>query len=232
MAVSLSFDQGQLASNMNGVIVPLRQDLRLIADLVRREARVLDVGCGDGALLGHLTETKAVDGRGIELSRDGVKECLSQGLSVVQGDAEKDLHLYPDGSFDYVILSQTIQAMRRPDQIINEMLRIGRFGIVSFVNYAHWRARWRLVRGRMPRGSAKAEPWYSSPNIRPCTLEDFESLAAKLGLEVEHRICLASNGKVSRLAGGRWFDNLLSAQALFMLSRKVPTSGLERPASQ
>jgi methionine biosynthesis protein MetW len=230
MATSLSLDREQPGQVVNSVARPLRQDLRLIADLVRSKARVLDVGCGDGALLGYLAETKAVDGRGIELSRDGVKECLSRGLSVVQGDAEKDLHLYPDASFDYVILSQTIQAMRRPDQIIDEMLRIGRFGIVSFVNYAHWRARWRLVRGRMPRGSAKAEPWYASPNIRPCTLEDFEQLAAKLGLEVERRICLASNGQVSRLAGGLWFDNLLSAQALFMLSRKASTSGLEQPA--
>lgn len=222
MATSISLDPEAVASSTSGAVAPLRQDLRLIADLVQREARVLDIGCGDGALLGHLTETKAVDGRGIELSRQGVKDCLSRGLSVVQGDAEKDLHLYPDGSFDYVILSQTIQAMHRPDHIIDEMLRIGRFGIVSFVNYAHWRARWRLVRGRMPRGSAKAEPWYSTPNIRPCTLEDFEALAAKLGLEVEHRICLASNGQVSRTAGGLWFDNLLSAQALFMLSRKAP----------
>ncbi len=223
MATSISLDPETPPSDKNGVMAPLRQDLRLIADLVRREARVLDIGCGDGALLGHLAETKAVDGRGIELSRQGVKDCLSRGLSVVQGDAEKDLHLYPDDSFDYVILSQTIQAMHRPDHIIDEMLRIGRFGIVSFVNYAHWRARWRLVRGRMPRGSAKAEPWYSTPNIRPCTLDDFEALAAKLGLEVEHRICLASNGQVSRKAGGLWFDNLLSAQALFMLSRKVST---------
>ena len=227
MATSLSLDRGRHASGVNGAARNLRKDLRLIADLVKSEARVLDIGCGDGALLGHLAKTKAVKGRGIELSRDGVKDCLSRGLSVVQGDAEKDLHLYPDGSFDYVILSQTLQAMRRPDQIINEMMRIGRFGIVSFVNYAHWRARWRLVRGRMPRGSAKAEPWYSSPNIRPCTLEDFESLAAKLGLEVEQRICLASNGRMSRLAGGRWFDNLLSAQALFMLSRKASISARE-----
>lgn len=199
----------------------LRQDLRLIADLVSPEARVLDIGCGDGALLGHLTQIKSADGRGIELSEAGVKDCLSRGLSVVQGDAEKDLHLYPDGSFDYVILSQAIQAMHRPDDVVNEMLRIGRFGIVSFTNYAHWRARWHLLRGRMPRTATTTEPWYASPNIRPCTLEDFELLCAELGVVVERRICLTRHGQVSRLASRKWFDNVLSEQALFVLSRSA-----------
>ncbi len=207
--------------------LPLRQDLQLIADLVSARARVLDIGCGDGALLGYLTETKAADARGIELSQAGVKDCLSRGLSVVQGDAEKDLHLYPDSSFDYIILSQTIQAMHQPHDVLNEMLRIGRFGIVSFTNYAHWRARWHLLRGRMPRTSAAAEPWYASPNIRPCTLEDFELLCAELGVIVERRICLTRHGQVSRLASRKWFDNVLSEQVLFVLSRS-PDAGPTR----
>lgn len=198
---------------------PLRKDLRLIADLVSAKARVLDIGCGDGALLGYLTETKSADARGIELSQAGVKDCLMRGLSVVQGDAEKDLHLYPDSSFDYIILSQTIQAMHQPHDVLNEMLRIGRFGIVSFTNYAHWRARWHLLRGRMPRTATTAEPWYASPNIRPCTLEDFELLCAELGVIVERRICLTRHGQVSRLASRKWFDNVLSEQVLFVLSR-------------
>ena len=150
-----------------------------------------------------------------------MKDCLGRGLAVVQGDAETDLHLYPDGSFDYVILSQTIQAMRRPDEVLSEMLRIGRFGIVSFTNYAHWRARWQLVWGRMPRAGAGSDPWYASPNIRPCTLEDFEKLCVELGVNVEQRICLTRFGRVSRLASRKWFDNLLSEQALFVLSRKA-----------
>lgn len=198
---------------------PLRRDLRLIADLVSAKARVLDVGCDDGALLAFLADAKQADARGIELSQEGVQDCVSRGLAVVQGDAEKDLHLYPDGSFDYVILSQTIQAMRQPHDVLNEMLRVGRFGIVSFTNYAHWRARWHLLRGRMPRASGSAEPWYTSPNIRPCTLEDFEHLCAELGVVIERRICLARHDRVSRLASRKWFDNLLSEQALFVLSR-------------
>lgn len=220
MATSIPFDRSEVLAPAATDDLPLRQDLRLIADLVSSKARVLDIGCGDGALLGHLTQTKSADARGIELSQTGVKDCLMRGLSVVQGDAEKDLHLYPDGSFDYVILSQTLQAMHRPDDVIGEMLRIGRFGIVSFTNYAHWRARWHLLRGRMPRTSATSEPWYASPNIRPCTLEDFELLCAELGVVVERRICLTHRGRVSRLASRKWFDNVLSEQALFVLSRR------------
>jgi methionine biosynthesis protein MetW len=181
---------------------------------------VLDVGCADGALLGYLARTKGVDARGIELSPAGVHECVSQGLAVVQGDGDTDLAIYPDDSFDYVILSQTIQAMRQPRLVLENMLRIGRFGIVSFTNYAYWRARGYLLRrGRMPMARCLPDPWYSTANIHPCTLEDFEHLCAGLGLVIERRICLARHGQVSRLASRKWFDNLLSEQALFVLSR-------------
>ncbi len=216
---SVTLDRHQAADQASIKKAPLRQDLRLIADLVTVKARVLDVGCDDGALLAYLARTKQVDARGIELSQSGVQDCVSQGLAVVQGNAEKDLHLYPDGSFDYVILSQTIQAMHQPRDVLNAMLRIGRHGIVSFTNYAHWRARWHLLRGRMPSAIGSAEPWYTTPNIRPCTLEDFEHLCEGLGFVIEHRICLARHGLVSRLASRKWFDNLLSEQVLFVLSR-------------
>jgi methionine biosynthesis protein MetW len=198
----------------------LRQDLRLIAALIEPHTRVLDVGCADGALLAYLARTKDVDARGIELSQTGVHECVSQGLAVVQGDGDTDLAIYPDSSFDYVILSQTIQAMRQPHLVLENMLRIGRFGIVTFTNYAHWRARWYLMRkGRMPMARCLPEPWYRTANIHPCTLEDFEHLCAELGLRIEQRSCLAADGAPSRLASTRWLDNLLSEQALFVLSR-------------
>jgi methionine biosynthesis protein MetW len=201
----------------------LRQDLRLIAELIESHTRVLDVGCADGALLAYLARTKQVDARGIELSQTGVHDCVSQGLAVVQGDGDTDLAIYPDGSFDYVILSQTIQAMRHPRQVLENMLRIGRYGIVSFTNYAHWRARWYLLRhGRMPMARCLPEPWHSTANIHPCTLEDFERLCAELGLRIEQRSCLAADGRPSRLASSRWLDNLLSEQALFVLSRPAP----------
>ena len=208
------------AGPLNG----LRQDLRLIADLIEPHTRVLDVGCADGALLAYLARSKQVDARGIELSQTGVHDCVSQGLAVVQGDGDTDLAIYPDGSFDYVILSQTIQAMRHPRQVLENMLRIGRYGIVSFTNYAHWRARWYLLRhGRMPMARCLPESWYGTANIHPCTLEDFERLCAELGLRIEQRSCLAADGRPSRLASSRWLDNLLSEQALFVLSRPEPS---------
>jgi methionine biosynthesis protein MetW len=200
----------------------LRQDLRLIADLVEPNTRVLDVGCDDGALLAFLARTKQVDARGIELSQAGVHDCVSRGLAVVQGDADTDLAIYPDNAFDYVILSQTIQAMRRPREVLGEMLRIGRYGIVSFTNYAYWRARWDLLaRGRMPTTRCLPEPWYATPNIHPCTLDDFELLCKELGVTIERRTCLAAGGR-RRYLGNGWLNNLLSEQALFVLHRPSP----------
>ncbi len=198
----------------------LRPDLRLIADLVEADTRVLDVGCSDGTLLAFLARTKQVDARGIELSQTGVHECVSRGLAVVQGDADTDLAIYPDASFDYVILSQTIQAMRHPRQVLANMLRIGRFGIVSFTNYAHWRARWHLMlRGRMPMARCLPEPWYATSNIHPCTLEDFERMGAELGQQIRARFCPAGSGAPSQLARNHLLSNLLSEQALFLLCR-------------
>lgn len=210
----------ELALARNG----LRRDLRLIADLVESNTRVLDVGCGDGALLAYLARTKGVDARGIELSHSGVHECVTQGLAVVQGDADTDLAIYPEDSFDYVILSQTIQAMRRPHEVLENMLRIGRYGIVSFTNYAHWRARLQLLLGgRMPIARCLPEPWYSTSSIHPCTLEDFERLCAELGLRIEQRMCLGVSGEPNRLFSHIWLDNLLSEQALFVLSQPEST---------
>ena len=211
------------SATLNG----LRPDLRLIADLVEANTRVLDVGCGDGALLAFLARTeKRVDARGIELSQAGVHECVSRGLAVIQGDADKDLADFPDAAFDYVILSQTIYEVdvRHPEQVLRNMLRIGRFGIVSFTNYAYWRARCQLLlRGRMPTARCQPEPWYATSNIHPCTLEDFERLCDALGLPIQHRMCLAASGEPNRLFGHIWLDNLLSEQALFLLSR--PAAG-------
>src|SRR6195952_714149 len=154
-----------------------RVDLVVVADMVERGAKVLDVGCGDGELLHLLSVSRNVDGRGIELSREGVNQCVAKGLAVIQGDADTDLADYPDDAFDYVILSQTLQATRRPRVVLEQMLRIGQHAIVSFPNFGHWRIRMQVMfRGQMPRTDNLPYLWYDSPNIHFCTIKDFREL--------------------------------------------------------
>ena len=155
---------------------PIRVDLQLIADMVDPASRALDVGCGDGALLAYLVNFKRVDARGMELSQTGVNACVANGLSVIQGDADADLRDYPDDAFDYVILSQTLQATREPREVLRQMLRVGKRAIVSFPNFAHWQVRLRLVfGGRMPETPSLPYKWYDTPNIHLCSIDDFRA---------------------------------------------------------
>lgn len=197
-----------------------RLDHLLIADMVERGARVLDVGCGDGALLRLLAEQRDVDGRGVELSQRGVNECVAKGLSVIQGDADADLIDYPDDGFDYVILSQTLQATRRPREALENMLRIGQRAIVSFPNFGYWRVRAQLaMRGRMPVTGNLSYKWHDTPNIHLCTIRDFVELVEELGARIERGVALDHTGAPIRVNAPWWVWNLLGEQAIFLLAR-------------
>jgi methionine biosynthesis protein MetW len=198
----------------------LRPELLRIADMVEASSRVLDVGCGDGALLEYLARSKNVDARGVELSQAGVNASVARGLSVIQGDADTDLAEYPARAFDFVILSQTIQATRQPKIVLGQLLRIGRFVIVSFPNFGFWKIRLRLaLSGRMPITGTLSHPWYETPNIHLCTIADFVAMAHELNARIERALAVDESGAVRALSTPGYWDNLTAEGAIFLLSR-------------
>lgn len=199
---------------------PLRSDLALIAEMVEPGARVLDIGCSDGALLDHLARERQVVGRGIELSQRNVNACVARGLSVIQGDADTDLAEYPADAFDYVILSLTLQATRDPRQVVEQMVRIGRHAIVSFPNFGHWRVRLHLLfQGRMPVTDSLPEAWYETPNIHFCTIRDFIELCRACRMVIDETLVLRDDRLHSGLGSGRR-ANLFGEKAIFRLRKE------------
>jgi methionine biosynthesis protein MetW len=193
----------------------LRADLAIIAREVVPSSRVLDIGCGDGDLMAALRDAKGVDARGLELDRGNVAACVARGLSVIQGDADVDLADYPDCAFDYAILSQTLQTTRRPDLVLDHLLRIGRKAFVSFPNFAQWRIRLSLMwGGRMPVTQQLPARWYDTPNIHHVTIDDFRSFLSERGVRIEGQWFL-SGDKTTTATGA----NLLAEHAVFLLSR-------------
>ncbi len=200
----------------------LRPDLAIIAENVAPASRVLDIGCGDGALMAELA-AKGVDARGIEIDMQAATEAVSQGLAVIHGDADNDLAFYPDQAFDYVVLSRTLQAVERPREVLRQMLRIGTRALVSFPNFGHWLVRWQLlVRGRMPMTKTWDRPWHETPNIHPCTIRDFFTLCAEEGYEVERWLAVDEAGQKSPWRRFPWLANLFGEQALFLMRRTQP----------
>ncbi len=200
--------------------VETRPDFEEILRLIPHGARVLDVGCGEGALLELLVTRNRVDGRGIEISPQGVSTCLARGLSVVQGDADRDLDYFPEQAFDYVILSQTLQAVQNPRHVLEELMRIGERAVVSLPNFGHWRVRFDLLfHGRMPVTGALPEPWWATPNIHLCTVADFAALCTDLGLRIDHCAALAKDQAPRAIDPGRAIENLRAESALFLLAR-------------
>src|SRR2546430_5270332 len=213
-----------------------RGDHLLVATMVARGSKVLDVGCGDGDLL-QLLESRGIDGRGIELSREGVNRCVAKGLAVVQGDADTDLVNDPDDAFDYVILSQTLQATRQPKPVLENLLRIGRRAIVSFPNFGYWKMRLQLlVGGHMPRTENLPATWYDTPNIHFCTIKDFVQLCDEINVKMERAEALDLYGRPLRVTMPWWFWNMFGEQGVFLLSpggggerRRTRTRNLEIP---
>ncbi|MBA5778669.1 methionine biosynthesis protein MetW [Stappia sp. F7233] len=198
----------------------IRGDHMIVCDLVPEGGRVLDVGCENGTLLSLLVREKRVDGRGIELSQAGVNVCVARGLSVVQGDADRDLADYPDNAFDFVILSQTLQATREPKAVLQQLLRIGSNVIVSFPNFGHWKNRLQLLfRGRMPVTEYLPYSWYDTPNIHFCTIRDFVALCEEVDAKVEKAVALDRMGRKMGFSAPWWVWNLLGEQAIFLLKR-------------
>jgi methionine biosynthesis protein MetW len=195
----------------------MRADLDTVASLVPTGSRVLDLGCGHGALLEHLIRERGCDGRGIDSSAEGFLACVRRGVPVVQADLDDGLADYDDASFDVVVLSQTLQATRRPAFVLQEVARVGRAGIVSFPNFGYWRLRTALaLGGRMPSSGLLPYSWYDTPNIHLCTVSDFERLARSLGVRVARRIPLDAEGRPATGAA-RHLPNLLASAAVYLL---------------
>lgn len=193
----------------------LRPDLQIIADNVRPQTRVLDIGCGNGDLMEALRNLKHVDVRGVEIEPVNVATAISRGLSVAQGDADVDLADYPSDSFDYAVLSQTLQTTRAPHKVVDELLRIGKQAFVSFPNFAHWKNRLSLAtNGRMPVTRLIPEKWYETPNIHHTTIADFHALISDKGWTMDGQWFLSGDSLT-----GRGMANLMAEHAVFLLRR-------------
>ena len=198
----------------------MKEEFKVISELVDEKSRVLDVGCGDGILMEYLLKNKVVDVRGLEISKEKVKKCLSNGLAVVEGDAEYDLKQFPDLSFDYVILSQTLQAFMSPENVIKDLLRVGKKVIVTIPNFGHWKVRVDLLfKGEMPITKNLPYEWYNTPNLHMCTIQDFYNFCKSKGISIFKTISL--NGKkTSKITSSNLkFKNLISELGIFLLEK-------------
>ncbi len=194
---------------MSGPNGTQRPDFAAIAQSVRRSAHVLDLGCGDGTLLKYLQQTRGVTGYGVEIDDGNILACVKNGVNVIQSDLERGLSGFEDNSFDFVVLSQTLQAMRNTERIMREMLRVGRAGIVTFPNFGYWRNRVQVLRGHMPVSKNLPFEWFDTPNIHLCTVSDFERFCAERGIDIVARTVLTAGRPVTL------FPNLLGELAVY-----------------
>lgn len=200
----------------------MRPDLEIIQNWIKPSSRVLDLGCGDGSLLSYLATEKNVSGIGIEIDPDNIESCIRRGVNVIEQDIDKGLDNFQSNSFDTVLLAQTLQASSKPDQLIDEMLRVGQFGIVTFPNFGNWKTRLSLInRGRMPVSKYIPHQWYNTPNIHLCTVKDFDAMCAEKNVKVLARTVVDSQHQ------GSWamkaWPNLLGEIAIYHVTRNVET---------
>ena len=198
----------------------MKEEFKVISKLINEKSRVLDVGCGDGILMEYLLKNKVVDARGLEISKEKVKKCLSNGLAVVEGDAEYDLKQFPDLSFDYVILSQTLQAFMSPENVIKDLLRVGKKVIVTIPNFGHWKVRLDLLfKGEMPITKNLPYEWYNTPNLHMCTIQDFYNFCNNKGINIFKTISLNGQKTSKITASNLKYKNLISELGIFLLEK-------------
>ena len=198
----------------------MKQEFNIIANNIENGTRVLDVGCGDGVLIEYLKKEKSIDVRGLEISKDKVQKCISKGLTVIEGNAEIDLKQFPDNSFDYVVLSQTLQAFINPELVIKELLRVGKRAIVTIPNFGFWKVRLHLlIKGTMPVTKTLPEEWYNTPNLHMCTIKDFVEFSNKINFKIFKSI--AMNKKKTSLINNKnlFIKNLFSELGIFLIEK-------------
>ena len=198
----------------------MKPEFKIISDLVETNMRVLDVGCGDGTLMEFLKNNKKIDIRGIEISKNNVQQCIGKGLTVIEGDAEKDLSQFPDGSFDFVILSQTLQAFLNPEKVISELLRVGKKAIVTIPNFGYWKVRLHLlIKGTMPVTRTLPDEWYNTPNLHMCTIKDFFNFCENRKINLYKSIAL-QNLKSSKITNTNLtLKNLTAVLGIFLIEK-------------
>lgn len=198
----------------------MKQEFKIISDLIDENSHVLDVGCGDGILMEYLVKEKKVNIRGIEISKTKVQNCIAKGLTIIEGNAEEDLKQFPDKSFDYVVLSQTLQAFLNPEKVINELLRIGKQAIVTIPNFGYWKIRLHLLlKGTMPVTRTLPDEWYNTPNIHLCTIKDFVYFSKDKNFKLSKSIALRSNQLSYIKDGNLNIKNLSSNLGIFLIER-------------
>ena len=198
----------------------MKKEFKIIADLIENNTRVLDVGCGDGALMKYLKDEKNIDTRGLEILKNNVQNCISKGLSVIEGDAEKDLHQFPNLSFDYVVLSQTLQAFYNPEKVIDDLLKVANKAIVTIPNFGYWKVRLHLlIKGTMPITKTLPNEWYNTPNLHMCTIKDFFNFCSKKNIELYKSIALKDEKTSTINKANINIKNLYSELGIFLIKK-------------